>query len=124
MSTRTLVFVALALVVAACGSGSSGGGSGTSTNSTEPDDGGGGGGGPCSTGDQDACNACIEEKSKICNAGPCRAEDRDLENCSVMAVYYPCQNEMGDPSIDCCKLEETQLIRCWNEKCPEMQACM
>ena len=130
MKTRTRIFaltVTLCAVVTACTSGGGGGGGGGGT-STTGDDGGAGSGsgsgsGPCKTAG-DECDECIERASKVCNAGPCRQEDIDLQNCAVMAVYYPCEDPTTGAPTDCCKLEERLLVDCWNQRCPEMQTCM
>ncbi len=132
MKARIRIFavtVAFGVVVAACSS-SGGGGTSTSVDKTEGegDDGGGGGSssgsGPCKTAGK-ACDDCIAAASKICNEGPCKQEDLDLQNCAVMPVFggYQCEGPAGEPT-DCCTLEERLLVDCWNKRCPEMQACM
>ena len=126
MRTRVRIFavtVALGVVVAACSS--SGGGTSTSVDKTEGDGGGSSSGsGPCKTAGK-ACDDCIAAASKICDEGPCKQEDLDLQNCSVMPVFagYQCEGPQGEPT-DCCTLEERLLVDCWNQRCPEMQACM
>ena len=120
--------VTLALIVGACGSsstprrGGSTGDGGSGGAEEVPGDTPTGGGGPCTTQGQDACNACIDAASKKCSAGMCRQEDLDLENCSVAAVYFPCEDKFGNESIDCCDLQQWSLIQCWN-RCPEMRVC-
>lgn len=77
---------------------------------------------PCKSGDQRACQACVDAAAKTCSASLCKQEDLDLQNCSVMSVYVPCEDQYGNPSIDCCEFEQQMLIRCWN-RCPDMLAC-
>ena len=100
------------------GGGNTGGDGGESSGSS-----GGNGTGPCAQNDKAACDACIADASKKCDADLCKSEDGALQDCSTMAVYYPCEDPAtGATTIDCCQLEQRLLLDCWG-RCPEMQAC-